>query len=145
METTAIFSCNIGTTDASAALGMEIWLDQDQIYNNEHITETVEFAHTLSDSDGEHELRFVMKNKTMDHTKVDEDGKIIKDAWLILNNVKLKDVELGQVFVDQAVYTHDFNGTQPKSANKFYGEMGCNGTVSLTFTTPIYLWLLEHM
>ena len=145
METTSIFSCSIGTTDKSASLGMEIWLDQDQIYNNEHITETVEFAHTLSDSDGEHELRFVMKNKTMDHTTIDETGTITKDAWLTLTNVKLKDVELGQLFVDQAVYTHDFNGTQPKSVNKFYGEMGCNGTVSLTFTTPIYLWLLEHM
>jgi hypothetical protein len=23
--------------------------------------------------------------------------------------------------------------------------MGCNGTVSLKFTTPIYMWLLETM
>ena len=27
----------------------------------------------------------------------------------------------------------------------FFGNMGCNGYVSLKFATPIYLWLLEHM
>jgi hypothetical protein len=46
---------------------------------------------------------------------------------------------------EQAVYTHDFNGTQQEIQDEFYSEMGCNGTVSLKFSTPIYLWLLEHM
>jgi len=49
------------------------------------------------------------------------------------------------VFIDHATYTHNFNGTQAETTDKFYGEMGCNGTVSLRFTTPIYLWLLETM
>ena len=49
------------------------------------------------------------------------------------------------MFVEQAVYTHDFNGTSKATENKFYGELGCNGTVSLKFSTPMYLWLLEHM
>ena len=49
------------------------------------------------------------------------------------------------MLVEQAVYTHDFNGTQPEIEDTFFGEMGCNGTVSLRFTTPIYLWLLENM
>jgi hypothetical protein len=43
------------------------------------------------------------------------------------------------------VYEHDYNGTGTLTQEKFYGQMGCNGTVSLAFCTPIYMWLLEHM
>jgi hypothetical protein len=50
------------------------------------------------------------------------------------------------MFSEQAEYHHDCNGTaQQVILDKFYREMGCNGTVSLKFTTPVYLWLLENM
>jgi len=49
------------------------------------------------------------------------------------------------MFTELATYTHDFNGTKELTQEKFYGVMGCNGTVSLKFATPIYLWLLENM
>jgi hypothetical protein len=44
-----------------------------------------------------------------------------------------------------AKYQHDFNGTGKLTTQNFYGELGCNGTVSLKFSTPIYIWLLENM
>jgi hypothetical protein len=34
--------------------------------------------------DAEHELRFVMKNKTAEHTEIDRIGNIVKDACLIV-------------------------------------------------------------
>jgi hypothetical protein len=38
----------------------------------------------------------------------------------------------------------DFN--PPKLIkDKFYGSMGCNGTITFEFNTPFYLWLLENM
>jgi hypothetical protein len=86
-----------------------------------------------------------MKNKTIDLTKIDEEGKILKDACLTISDVAFEDIELGHMFTEQTSYTHDFNGTQAEISDKFYGSMGCNGTVSLKFTTPIYLWLLENM
>jgi hypothetical protein len=145
MKNTATISCKIGTTDASATLGMEIWLDNNKILDTEHVDSTVEFQTTFSDDDGEHELRFQMKNKTIDLTQIDEDGKILKDACLTISDVAFEDIELGHMFIEQTSYTHDFNGTQAEISEKFYGAMGCNGTVSLKFTTPIYLWLLENM
>ena len=145
MNNTAMFSCKIGTTDAAANLGMEIWLDQEQIFNVDHVKETIEFTHEFDEVDAEHELRFIMKNKTVEHTRVDEGNNIVHDAWLTIADVAFEEIELGHMLVEQAVYTHDFNGTQPEIEDTFFGEMGCNGTVSLRFTTPIYLWLLEHL
>jgi hypothetical protein len=99
----------------------------------------------IADDDGEHELRFILKNKTADHTQVDEAGNIVADATLTVTDLAFDEIRLGHMVTEQAVYTHDFNGTQKEIQDKFYGEMGCNGTVSIKFSTPIYLWLLEHM
>lgn len=145
MKNTATFSCKIGTTDALAALGMEIWLNNNKIFDTEHVDSTVECQTVFSDDDGEHELQFVMKNKTIDQTQIDETGAILKDACLTISDVAFEGIELGHMFIEQTHYTHDFNDTQSEITEKFYGSMGCNGTVSLRFTTPIYLWLLENM
>lgn len=139
------FSCSVGTTDASVPLGLEIWLDKDQIFNIEHISDTINFRHNFNDTDGNHKLCFVMKNKKLDDTQVDKDGNIIKDACITVRNLSFDDIDVNQVFIDSAVYEHDFNGTQPSSHVKFYGDLGCNGTVTVDFTTPIYLWLLERL
>ena len=140
-----MFSCKIGTTDTSAALGMEIWLDDQKIFATEHVDSTVEFQTTVNDNVGEHELRFIMKNKTIDHTQINQEGEILKDTCLTIKDVLFEKIDLGHMFIEQTSYTHDFNGTQPEVTEPFYGSMGCNGTVKLKFTTPIYLWLLETM
>lgn len=145
MTTTTQITCSIHNTDPDIALGLEIWLDHTQIFNSDHVQESVDFAHDFADHDAEHELRFVMKHKTQDHTKVDQQGNIVQDACIVIDHVAFDDIKLGQVFVDQAVYEHDFNGTRSMTKDKFYGMMGCNGVLSLQFASPIYLWLLEHM
>ena len=144
MENTKI-TCTIGTTDPSAELGLEVWLDDFQIFNSNHITGTEDIVHEFKDDETDHELRFVMKNKNDLHTKIDENSNIVSDARLTINNVAFDDIELKQVFIDEAVYTHDFNGNGEDTTTQFFGEMGCNGTVSLAFSSPIYIWLLEHM
>jgi len=138
-------SCEIDSTDPVAQLGLEIWVDNTQLFNIEHVTLPQTLTWEVNDSEADHELRFVMKNKIVDHTTVDSQGNIVKDARIIVKNLSFDGIKLGQIVTDHAEYTHNFNGTQPMTTAKFYGEMGCNGTVNLKFTTPIYLWLLEHM
>lgn len=145
MSTAASFSCSIGTTDPARPLGLEIWFDQDKIFDQLHVQEPTEFHYDFADSNGEHELRFVMKNKQQDYTTVDESGAIIQDACITIDRVAFDQIPLGYAMVKQSKYTHDFNGTGTLAQVPFYGIMGCNGTVSLSFTTPIYLWLLEHL
>jgi hypothetical protein len=138
-------SCVVDTTDCKSALGLEIWLDDQQIFNQDWVTESQMVSYEFSALDAEHELRFVMKNKTVDHTKIDESGIIVKDACLIISDLAFDEITLGNIVTEQAVYTHDFNGNGKPTQDKFFGEMGCNGVVSLKFTTPLYLWLLENM
>jgi len=139
-------SCTVGTSDPTAALGLEIWLDDCALFDTDHLTHKIlplEFS--VSDDEGEHELRFVLKNKTQDHTKVDADGNLVSDVFITIGDLAFEEIELKQVFADHARYTHNFNGTGETTTAKFYDTMGCNGTVSLKFTTPIYLWLIESM
>ena len=145
-ETTLEISCSIGTTDPLAGLELEILLDGQVIFPTTRIINTINFTHNMSDADGQHcFLEFVMKNKTTEHTTIDQQGNIVKDACLIISNLAFDKIELKQIVIDQAVYTHDFNGTRPETQDKFYDTMGCNGRVKLNFTTPMYLWLLENM
>ena len=144
MNNTVKISCTIGATNAATKLGLEIWLDDQQLFDTNHVGDQ-QLEWSIIEDEANHELRFLMKNKTTDHTQLDEHGKIIQDSRITIQNLCFDEIELGQVFIDHAKYTHDFNGTKDIITDKFYGEMGCNGTVSLKFTTPMYIWLLENM
>ena len=146
MTPTVTITFNLATTDATAELGFEAWIDGRKVLDVDHVKETQPVAVELDDEDNtEHELRLVLKNKTIEHTQVDEHGNIVADARLQITDVAFDERRLGHMLVEQAVYTHNFNGNGATTEEMFYGEMGCNGTVILKFTTPMYLWLLEHM
>ena len=136
---------DLSSSDYDAQLGFDVLLNNKVVFTTEHVsapaTVTIDI---VDDTEGEHELKFVLKNKTNEHTRVDEHGNILNDAMLSVANVAFDNVKLGHVLVEQAVYHHDTNGSQSLSEHKFYGNMGCNGHVSLKFTTPVYIWLLEH-
>jgi len=139
-----IISCKVGTLDPESALGLEAWIDNHKFFDSNHVQDTQQISVEILDDDAEHELKFVLKNKTPEHTKIDEHGAIVSDARVKITDVLFDEILLSQIFVEKATYTHNFNGTGEEIQEKFYGEMGCNGTVSLKFTTPVYLWILEN-
>lgn len=143
--TTAEISFVISPSDPACPLGVEVWIDQQQIFNTEHLADTVNVSHDIDEDDAKHELRVVLKNKKTDHTTVDADGNITRDAVINVGLFEFEEIDVNQVVQDLAVYTHDFNGSAAAVQDQFFGSMGCNGTLSLKFSTPIYLWLLEHM
>jgi hypothetical protein len=144
MSSCVTISCKVSTSDSKSALGFEAWVDDCKFFDSEHIQDTQEISVEISDDDAEHELKFVLKNKTPEHTTVDEQGVIVSDARLSITDLAFDEILLAQIVVDNAMYTHNFNGSGLETQDKFYGEMGCNGTVSLKFSTPMYLWLLEN-
>jgi len=145
MTPTTTITGFIDSSDKKITLGTEVWIDDICVVNVEHVDRIVHFSHVLEEDNAEHELRIVMKHKTPDHTELDNAGNIIRDAMLSISDIKFDEIALGQVLLNKAVYTHDFNGSQPPVDDKFFGDLGCNGTVSLKFTAPTYLWLLENM
>ena len=142
---TATVSFEVAPSDPSCPLGVEVWVDQQQIFNTEHLTAAATVQFDLEEDDGEHELRVVLKNKLPQHTKIDAEGNIVEDAVITVNCFEFDKIGVDQVVQEQAVYHHDFNGSAAPVQDQFYGSMGCNGTLSLKFSTPIYLWLLDHM
>ena len=146
MSDTTQFTATISSTAPDAKLGLEIWLDDTLIKDVESVTETITFNHNIVDeSDSDHALKFVLKNKLPEHTSVDEDGNIVSDALVTISDIKFEDINVDQLFTKLSVYQHDFNGTGKPVQDKFFGAMGCNGTVTFEFSTPFYLWLLENM
>lgn len=144
MSNFTTISGSVDSSDKKIPLGTEIWIDNTCIINVEHVDRVVCFSHQLHDDNLNHELRIVMKHKTADHTDVDESGEIVRDAMLTISDIKFDDIALGYTFLEKSVYTHDFNGTGNSIDDKFFGDMGCNGTVSLKFSMPAYLWILEN-
>jgi len=135
----------ISTTDATADLGVEILLDHKSVFSVDHVKQDTKFSCEVNDEDdGDHCIQFVLKNKKPEHTQLDAQGNIVQDARLIIKDVAFDEIVLGQTFIDNTVYSHDFNGTQETVQERFYGEMGCNGSVALEFTSPVYIWLLEN-
>jgi hypothetical protein len=109
-------------------------------------TNMQEITLEFDDADDEsHVLEFVLSGKTIKHTKITDQGKITSDVTVRIENISFDNIEIDQIVSELAEYHHDFNGTQSAVIERFYGEIGCNGTVRLEFTTPIYLWLLENM
>jgi hypothetical protein len=144
MSSCVTISCKVGTSAPGSALGLEAWINDHKFFDSEHVQDTQQISVEISDSDADHELKFVLKNKTSEHTTINEQGVILSDARLIITDLAFDEILLDQIFVNKATYTHNFNGSAAETQEKFYGEMGCNGTVSLKFSTPVYLWLLEN-
>jgi hypothetical protein len=138
-------SFDINTTNAESQLGVEVWLNNQLLIDLSHVIKSIPVTVQVNNDDGEHELQIVLKNKTVNDTVVDLEGNIVQDSCLTVDNFKFDDIEVDQLVSEKAVYRHSFNTDQPVTDNRFYWNMGCNGTVSLKFSTPIYIWLLEHM
>lgn len=135
----------IANSNPAIPLHLEIHLDH-QVLASHTITQPVSIDWS-SDAlaEGLHQLKFVMTGKTTEHTKLDVDGNIVSDAVLEFSAVEFDDINVDALLQKLAEYTHDFNGSGHAITDSFYHAMGCNGTVSLEFASPLYLWLLEHM
>jgi len=139
------FNCAVSNTNPGVPIGLEIWLDDHKFFDQDHIDQTYQVEHEISDDDGDRELRFVLKNKQSDHTQVDAQGNIISDATVTVSGIEFDGIDCQYLATKLSQYHHDFNGNKESIIDEFYGEMGCNGTVSLKFSTPIYIWLLENI
>ena len=137
---------NKGAPDTSIPLGLEVLLNGKSMFKTDHVTGPCKVTFDVNDNEATHKLEFVMTGKKAEHTKVNEHGEIQSDTLLKISNFEIDEILIDNLLTSNNVeYVHDFNGTKSPTVEKFYMTMGCNGTVTFNFTTPFYLWLLEHM
>ena len=144
--TTLKLKFDIVPNNPESPLGVEVWFDQQCILDQAQCTESHAVNHDFDDTvEQQHVVKIVLKNKTTKHTQIDNQGTIVSDSTLEIKNFNIDDVDIDQLVREQSVYHHDFNGTGIETTDSFYNTVGCNGTVTLKFSTPVYLWLLENM
>ena len=141
------FSFNVVPTNPVVNLGFETWINDQCVFDTDHVFEPITVTGFLPDNsvETEHTLKLVLKNKQSHHTQISESGEILNDACLEISALEFDKIDLGPIINELTVYEHDFNGTKESIKDKFFGIMGCNGTVELKFFTPVYLWLLKNM
>jgi hypothetical protein len=139
------FSCVVNTNIPANPINLQILLDDALIFNkNITAEETVSFE--FDEDDGEHTLQFLISNKNDSHVIRDADGNVLDSTEISITDMKFDEVDINNIIMASPLeYHHDFNGNGEKTVDKFYGIAGCNGEITLNFSTPIYFWLLENM
>lgn len=137
-------SFTVSNTGHEQPLTLRLLLDGACLWESV-VTDTQTVAVDLSAEDGNHQLTWEMSGKPSEYTVLGSDNNIVSDVCLELANMEFDGINVDQLIQKLAQYRHDFNGTGAAGEHKFYHSMGCNGTVTLDFTSPFYLWLLEHM
>lgn len=121
-------------------------VDGTVLWQTKHLTAAESVRVTVADSMDlqPRDMMFSMQGKLPEHTELDQQGNIVQDHVISVRDFQIEGVRLQNVLESRAVYDHDFNGSSPAIRDEFFGIMGCNGTVSMPFSTPIFLWLLEN-
>lgn len=127
-------------------LTFSVELDGQQVWHSNALTEAARITIPVADTDGEqHSLKWIVSNKTPQHTKLDANGNIVEDSVVRVHNLQIDGIDMSEYLYTFATYTHDCNGTTEQRVEPMYQDLGCNGVAELAFSTPIYLWLLEKM
>jgi hypothetical protein len=144
METIAI-QFDLTSNDVHSGLCLEISFNNQLLQTVDATEPTQKIQFGVDCVPGNQLLCFTMKNKTPQHTILDDQGEIVKDSSIGIENFVIDHVSLEHTFYEQCRYNHDFNGSQEPIDDDFFGTIGCNGTVSLKFTSPVYRWLVDTM
>ena len=92
---------------------------------------------------GEHRIVVEMYNKNPDDTLTDQEENIISDVLLNIDGVALDDIELERLLWTHSVYRPDAQNAPTELTDCV--NLGWNGLWELTFSSPVYLWLLENL
>jgi hypothetical protein len=122
-------------------------LREDTISSESGTVEYYEFDVDYSEDRVSLEISLLNKDHT-DTVENEDKTAIVNDMLLNINSVVIDDINLGQVLFEQSTYCPDhavvWNGVETKELKRCM-NLGWNGTWSLTWSNPFYIWLLENM
>ena len=124
---------------------LTIKFDGQDVWQGDPGSETTLVKYDFDDEqERECTVSMTMSGKNESHVQFTESGEFSKDLLVAVAGIKLDGININQIVYDTAVYNHDFNGSKDPVQDRFFGLMGCNGTVTFKFKTPVFHWFLEH-
>ena len=134
-------------------------LNTENSYFNEEITHTenepitITFEHEL-EHDVSYDLVIKRSGKDKGQTVVNEKGDLLKDQILHIRDITIDEIDIGALVYEgkyRPEYPEPWASQQAKAGNKLpeiiknSPDLGHNGTWTLTFNSPFYMWLLENL
>jgi hypothetical protein len=124
-----------------------------QLTSDVNVTEYFEFDAEIAE--GECALVIELVNKSMHDTVLDNNGNIVEDLLLNIDSIEIDEIDLGSLLWTASDYMPNYPekhiakmtqlGQQLPESVKNCVNLGWNGTWTLTFTSPFYIWLLETL
>jgi hypothetical protein len=140
----SLLSFTVACTEPERNFELTVLLDQHTVYRAT-INTTTPVECVLPQDNCQHTLCIAMSGKTPNDTKIDQHGAITQDAVLTFTDFKIAGVDVEQIVYNTATYQHSYNSNSRPVQDRFYGAMGCNGTVTVPFYTPVYNWIVENL
>lgn len=126
-------------------ISMTVFCDNHKLAEFQADTQIHSVIHELSDDPADHVVKLVMSGKNRKHTITNDSGQIIDDVYFVIERLEFEELDLREIFcLGHKCYKHSFNGSATEFLDEFYGQLGCNGTVDLAFSTPVFLWLNQY-
>ena len=124
-----------------------VWLDDHPVVQTElaNPTQTVTFEREVIE--GLHELKIRLENKDQLTDTVIENGEIVKDMLLNIDDITIDDISLGNLLWSAEYHLDVPQVYQGKTITQLDScvNLGFNGTYILKFSSPFYIWLLEKL
>ena len=138
---------------AEIQLGGKTYFPCTEIEGTEDNPTKIEFE-AECEEDKIHTLTIIRDNKTKGQSVVNENGDLIKDQLLHIKSIEIDEIDIGSL-VYEGVYAPEYpepwysqqvqKGETPDKSFKNVTAMGHNGTWTLAFESPFYMWLLENL
>ena len=124
-----------------------VWLDDHPVVQTElaNTVQTVTFERTVDE--GAHEIKIRLENKDLRTDTIVENGEIVKDLLLNIDDITIDDISLGNLLWSAEYHLDTPQTYQGKTITQLDNcvNLGWNGTYILKFTSPFYIWLLEKL
>lgn len=124
-----------------------IWLDDHMVVSSEIVSpapQEIKFERIIDE--GFHSIKIRLENKTNSDTVL-ENGSIVRDMLLNIDDITIDNISLGNLLWSAEYVLDHPQWYQGQTITKLNNcvNLGWNGTYTLKFTSPFYIWLLEQL
>jgi hypothetical protein len=124
-----------------------VWLDDHVVIQSEIASKSeqiINFERRITE--GPHQLKIRLENKTDTDTVIEND-EVVKDMLLNISDITFDDISLGNLLWSAEYILDKPQIYKGQTIDHLDGcvNLGWNGTYTLKFSSPFYIWLLEKL